>query len=741
MELAGVVRREHPRRDLAVPREGVGVELVEGTLGDGVLRRLEVVEVRQQVADRVADLAVALRDPLDHVVGDPHVLAVVDHDGPHPQDLGPVRVDELLRVDVVAEALRDLLPLGVDGEAVGDDRVVGRAAPRRDADQQRRVEPAAVLVGALEVDVGRPGQVLPLAERRRVGGARVEPHVEDVRLLVERGAAALRAGEARGQEVLRLAGVPRVGRLLLEDGSHVAREVGAEEDLAAALAVERRDRHAPQPLARDAPVGAGRDHVVDALLAPARHPARLRDGLDGLLAESRLPGVEGDEPLEGGAEDDRVLAAPAHGVRVGVLAGREQVPALAHELDDLRVRVEDLLPGEVLDLGQEAAALVDGAVDLEAVAEAREVVVPAVAGRGVDDARAGVERDVVGEDARRVPVDPGVAEADLLELLPLHLGERRTERPRGAGRVRLRAPPSLGRLAKARGEEQHLVAALDREEAVVEVGVEGEGEVRGQRPGRRRPDDGEDALAGEGRVLRGERGQLLRGEREAHVDLRRDVVLVVLDLGLGERGAAGDAPVDGLLRLVDEVLLGEVGELPDDRRLVERRHREVRVLPLAEDAEALELRLLDAHELLGVAATGLAEGDRRHLALLRPEVLVDLELDREAVAVPARAVRRVLAGHRPAAHDHVLEDLVEDGPQVDVPVRVGRPVVQHEARLPGARPADLPVEVARLPLLEPARLGLGKVGLHREVGAGKVQRLAEGVGHGTLGARSIKRAK
>ena len=55
-------------------------------------------------------------------------------------------------------------------------------------------------------------------------------------------------------------------------------------------------------------------------------------------------------------------------------------PLLAQEVHDLRVGLEDLLAGEVLDLVDEAARLVDRAVDVEPVADAGQVVVPAVAG-------------------------------------------------------------------------------------------------------------------------------------------------------------------------------------------------------------------------------------------------------------------------------------------------------------------------------------------------------------------------
>ena len=97
----------------------------------------------------------------------------------------------------VAERLRHLAALLVDDEAVREDAAVRRAVARADADEQRRLEPAAVLVGAFEVQVGRPGELRPCGEHRLVARARVEPDVEDVALALERRAAALLARETR----------------------------------------------------------------------------------------------------------------------------------------------------------------------------------------------------------------------------------------------------------------------------------------------------------------------------------------------------------------------------------------------------------------------------------------------------------------------------------------------------------------------------------------------------------------
>ena len=219
----------------------------------------------------------------------------------------------------------------------------------------------------------------------------------------------------------------------------------------------------------------------------------------------------------------------------------------------------------------------------------------------------------------------------------------------------------------------------------------------------------------------------LRRERELDVDRRRRV-LFVLDFRFGERRAAVDAPVDGLLALVDQPGLDELTQRARDRRLVLERHRQVRVLPVAEDPEPLEFLRHHADEARRVRAARAAEVGDAHVALLRAEFAIDLQLDRQAVAVVARHVGRVEAGHRSRLDDEVLEDLVERRAEMDLPVGVRRTVVEDELRASLPRRADLPVEVHRRPSRERLRLGGRQVGLHREPRAGQVERVLP-VGH------------
>ena len=92
-------------------------------------------------------------------------------------------------------------------------------------------------------------------------------------------AAAAGAGQRspRRQQLVRGPREPGVRALAREDVGHVLDNLGVEQILPASAAPERRDGHAPDALARQAPVGARLDHAADAVLAPGGDPLRPRD--------------------------------------------------------------------------------------------------------------------------------------------------------------------------------------------------------------------------------------------------------------------------------------------------------------------------------------------------------------------------------------------------------------------------------------------------------------------------------
>ena len=201
---------------------------------------------------------------------------------------------------------------------------------------------------------------------------------------------------------------------------------------------------------------------------------------------------------------------------------------------------------------------------------------------------------------------------------------------------------------------------------------------------------------------------------------------MILDLGLGQRGLFHHRPHDRLGAAIELAGHGEFQELAGDHRLRPVGHGQIRVLEVALDAEAAELLGLHAHPMGGEVAAFLAELVDRHLVLvlaLGPVLLLDLPLDRQAVAVPARHVIGVVAAHLERAGDDVLQHLVQGVADMEIAVGVGRPVMQHVFRPAGRFPAQGAVEVHRVPLADPFGLGLGQAGAHGKRRFGQEQRL------------------
>ena len=175
----------------------------------------------------------------------------------------PAVLDDALRRDDVADRFRHLAPVLVEHEAVGQYRVVGRAAARAAALQQRGVEPAAMLVGPFEIhdlvaaavaqpaDAGEAGKLFGILQREGVGRARVEPDVEDVVDL-----APVLARPLPQEALARTGRVPGVGALLREGGED-ARVDGLVDQRPVLGIDEDGDRHAPRRAGARPPSPAG----------------------------------------------------------------------------------------------------------------------------------------------------------------------------------------------------------------------------------------------------------------------------------------------------------------------------------------------------------------------------------------------------------------------------------------------------------------------------------------------------
>ena len=203
------------------------------------------------------------------------------------------------------------------------------------------------------------------------------------------------------------------------------------------------------------------------------------------------------------------------------------------------------------------------------------------------------------------------------------------------------------------------------------------------------------------------------------------MVVMVLDLRFRQRRLLDRRPHHGLGPSVKRSVHEEFLEFLGDDAFGVMVHGQIRIGPVAGHAETLELVSLDVDPAFGEAPAFLAKldhVDRVLVASVLAVLLLDLPLDRQAMTIPAGDIARILAHHLLGADHHVLQDLVQRVPDMQVSVRVRRAVVKRELRasLLAAQPV---IDTDPFPSLQPARLAPGQSRAHREFRVGKVQRI------------------
>ena len=526
-------------------------------------------------------------------------------------------------------------------------------------DRHQRVEPAAGLVDGLGDEVCREAalklllvlkRIVPLGERH---GAGVVPAVDDF-LLAVHFAAALRTPEHDIVDV-------RAVQLDVADvgGRHLAQLLlGADDVDVAALAGPHRQRGAPVALAGEAPV----DDVVKevahtAFLDVVRHP------VDGAVVLHQLivHGGHLDEPALAGVVDQRGVAAPAERIVVRERHGGEQQAARLEILEHQRVGVLDEHARPLGVLGHPALA-VDEVDERHVVLAADAVVVLAERRRDVDDAGAVAHGDVLvahDEPGLLLELAHGeVKQRDVLhaaQVTARHFGEHLNLLAREA------------RVDECLGHDDDLT--VHGELAVGVVRVDAQREVARQGPRGGRP--------------REEVGVVLALDRKANVRGGLLHVLVALrDLMRGQRSAAARAVRDDLVALVEQALLVDLLEGPPLGLDVVVVVGDVRVFHVRPVADAL------GHLLpLGLVLPDglLALLDKRLDAVLldlrlavQAEHLLDLQLDRQAVGIPAGLAQHVVALHGAVARDDVLDRAGLHVADVRLAVGRGRAVKEGE---------------------------------------------------------------
>ena len=678
----------------------VAIDLAQALVRHGVFHRVEIRQVGQQEAQRIADAAVAFGHALEDLVGDRQLAGVVGGRHPQAQDVGAQAVVHLLRCHHVALGLRHLQALAVYHEAVGQQLLVRRAADGGATGKQRGLEPAAVLVGAFQVQVGRPRQLCALLEHGKVGGAGVEPHVQRVGELAV-------VGRIVAQQLGGVQAEPGFDALLLDAQRHLFQQLGRTRvQLAAFLVDEEGHRHAPVTLARHAPVRAVADHGFQAGAAPGREELGAVYRLLGTLAQylAVVAGfVHADEPLRRGTEDDRGFVTPAVRVAVQQLVHVHQRATLSQRLDDFGVGFPDGEAGKQLGAGPVATVVGYRVVYRNTVCLADLEVFQTVGRGGVHQAGTGVGGNVIAADYRYFAGVERVRKADQLQLLAAGFAQHGPA---------FHAVAFHGGFHQVFGQDQLALGAVHQ--LVGQLGANRNRLVGRQRPRRGGPDHRHGAV-NVGHTKGG--GQLVGiHHAEAHVDGRRGLVFV-FHFGFGQRGATLDAPVHRLFALDQVTVLEDFAQGAHDVGFGLEVHRQVRVVPVAQHAQTDEVFLLAGDLFVRVLAAQLAKFGRRNVLAMQ---LFHHQLDGQTVAVPARYVRGIETGQRLGADNDVLQHLVHRVTDVDITVGVRRAVVQDEFGAAGGQLAQLLVTLLLGPALQPGGFAFGQVTAHGKRGVQQV---------------------
>ena len=306
-------------------------------------------------------------------------------------------------------ALGNFFAISIDHETVRQHCLERRRAIAGERKQQGALEPTAMLVATLEIDIGLPVlhaflfgmmQLRSLHDHRARAGTGIDPHIERV----HRFPVGLRAfpisGLHVGPEGSCVAFEPDIGAVFFNERSCVAYDAGIEDRLG--TRIKSRDRHAPSALAADAPIGSAIHRAFDAVLAPTGHPVHFVDGGERLLAEILV--IDLDEPLIHRPENHRGLAAPTVWVAVRILLVMHESIESAEErkhgfvgfastvlfenglADQLRGHL--CLTRQIIGVG-EFAGVIDRRINGQAVLAAETVILQTVPGRDVHEPGAG----------------------------------------------------------------------------------------------------------------------------------------------------------------------------------------------------------------------------------------------------------------------------------------------------------------------------------------------------------------
>ena len=141
-------------------------------------------------------------------------------------------------------------------------------------------------------------------------------------------------------------------------------------------------------------------------------------------------------------------------------------------------------------------------------------------------------------------------------------------------------------------------------------------------------------------------------------------------------------------------------------------HCQIRLVPVADNPHALKIFTLVIDLFRRIVTTLLTKLGSGDFMSRLTHLLFNIEFNWKTVTIPPRNIRCIKTRKGFRLGNNIFENLVNGVANMQLPVRIGRPIVQNKRGLACASCAHFLIKPHALPLLEPLWLTLGQVSLH-----------------------------
>ncbi len=704
VKFVSFISRQHLLLQLMQLVEGPAVQLFKFSIIYGHGRRFKIIKVGQEKPEGIPDAAIGFHQPRQNFPGDADVVTIILGRDPEAQDFRPIFLDHFIGSDDVAGRLGHFLAGPVHHKTMGQHRFVGTDAPGAHRSQQGTVKPAAMLVASFQVEVGRVTEIIPVQEHGGITGAGIKPDVQDVGFRLKLPMSTGWTHSSLRQEKGRRFRKPDISTMFGKKIGHPVHQGFIHQGFATFLTIKNRNRHSPDPLAGDAPVGTVFNHPVDALPAPLRNPLHPIYGLKGPLPQ--VIALHGNKPLLGGTENNRFFTAPAVGIGMGKRLAGHQEAQLRQLVNNSLVGVKNKLAGKKLHLVRKPALIVDRGIGFQPILQTNLIVFLSVSGGRMDAAGPGLQGHMIAQDNQRQAIVKGMTAVKTLQGPGVDLSQN-------FNLSQFRFGAEL--LLQAGGNNIHIPAGGPQSD-ILQLGMQGNGQVGRNSPGSGSPDNQKNPATSQKSI----RGGNIFHQRKFHVNGRRGIIFI-LNLGLGQGGIAGGAPVNGFFLFEKTAVAGKFGQLPNNGSFIRKVHGQVGPFPFTENTQPDKLLPLNINEFIGISATGPADLHLAHLFLTAPEIFIHLVFDRQAVAIPAGYIMAAKTSQGARLDDNILQNLVQGVPHVEMSIGIGRPVMKDKTLGILSFLKHPPIHILVFPGLNELRLPFCQVPAHGKSGFGQIQ--------------------